>query len=76
MISFFPEGASYSKNHSILLESLKYSFMTSIAIQEQIDTIKKATQKASRNKKSAIAFLTAAGIVGGPSAKNTSKKKR
>jgi hypothetical protein len=49
--------------------------MTSIAIQEQVNTIKKATQKASRTKKTAEAFLSAAGIVVSPSKKSTKKSK-
>ncbi len=37
--------------------------MTSISIQEQIETIKKATEKAVRSKQSAIKFLRDAGII-------------
>ena len=50
--------------------------MTSIAIQEQIDIIKKATQKASSSKKTADAFLSEAGIVVSPSPKKGAKKKK
>lgn len=50
--------------------------MTTIAIQEQVNTIKSATLKASRSKKTATAFLAAAGIIAKPStAKGTKKKK-
>ncbi|HEX5552164.1 MAG TPA: hypothetical protein VFX43_02865 [Chitinophagaceae bacterium] len=49
--------------------------MTSIAIQEQVDAIRKATTKASRTKKAAIAFLDAAGIVSTPVKKNQLKRK-
>lgn len=37
--------------------------MTDDAIQEQIDTIKKATNKAARSKESALKFLEDAGII-------------
>jgi len=50
--------------------------MTSIAIQEQIDILRKAGKKASRNKKAADAFLTAAGIAFTPSLKKVDKKKK
>ena len=37
--------------------------MTQIAIQTQVDAIKKATEKALRSKETALKFLTDAGIL-------------
>lgn len=37
--------------------------MTQVAIQKQVDAIRKATEKASRSKEAAIRFLTEAGIL-------------
>lgn len=50
--------------------------MTAQAIQEQVNTIKRATDKASRSKKDAKAFLAAAGIITAtPVTKGTKRKK-
>jgi hypothetical protein len=50
--------------------------MTQTLIQEQINTIKKATKKASESKQSALRFLKDAGIVmPKPASKSSSKKK-
>jgi hypothetical protein len=37
--------------------------MTQIAVQNQVDSIKKATEKALQSKETAIKFLTDAGIL-------------
>jgi hypothetical protein len=53
--------------------------MTQSLIKEQINTIKKATEKASKTKESALKFLQDAGIVGShtaTSAKGTPDKKK
>ena len=39
------------------------SFMTQIAVQEQIDAMKKTAEKALRSKETALRFLVEAGIV-------------
>ncbi len=48
--------------------------MTDFAIKEQIKAIKKATDKASKSKESALKFLVDAGII--KAEKNTSSKKK
>lgn len=50
--------------------------MTQTLIQEQINTIKKATKKASKSKESALRFLKDAGIVMPRSASKPSSKKK
>ena len=50
--------------------------MTARAIQEQVNTIKRATDKASRSKKAAKAFLAAAGIITDKSAAKATKRKK
>jgi hypothetical protein len=50
--------------------------MTTLAIQEQVNTIKRATNKASSSKKAAKAFLTAAGIIAKPSTPKAAKKRK
>jgi len=49
--------------------------MTEFAIREQIETIKKATVKATKSKESAIKFLTDAGIIEGELKEKTVSRK-
>jgi hypothetical protein len=50
--------------------------MTSSAIQEQIDIIKRATEKALRSKEATLQFLISAGIINPDKVKQTSSKGR
>lgn len=49
--------------------------MTQIAIQSQIEAIKKATEKALKSKKSVLKFLTDAGILNEEKKTKSLKKK-
>ncbi len=49
--------------------------MTDTMIKDQVRTIEKATEKATRSKESALKFLQDAGIITTP-ASSTSKKKK
>jgi hypothetical protein len=49
--------------------------MTQSAIQEQVDAIRKATDKALKSKEAANKFLIDAGIIKKQEIKTTSKKK-
>ena len=48
--------------------------MTQIAIQAQVEAIKKATEKALKSKETALKFLEDAGIVTGKGKSDTSTK--
>ncbi len=50
--------------------------MTSSSIQEQIDIIKRATEKALRSKEATLQFLISAGIINPDNDKLNSSKKR
>jgi hypothetical protein len=50
--------------------------MTSSTIQEQIDIIKRATEKALRIKETTLQFLISAGIINPDKDKQTSSKDR
>ena len=50
--------------------------MTDIAIQEQIDAIKKVTKEALKSKKASMDFLVAAGIIPAASTKKDVKSKK
>ena len=50
--------------------------MTDLAIQTQIEIIKKQTKKALKSKKASMDFLIAAGIINAPTLKKSSKSKQ
>jgi len=50
--------------------------MTDFAIQEQIEIIKKATDRAAQSKESALKFLTDAGIIEKQKEEKKSDKKK
>lgn len=60
--------------NSLLLLTNKKFTMTDFAIREQIETIKRATDKAAQSKETALKFLTDAGII--KETKEPIKKKR
>ena len=50
--------------------------MTQIAIKTQVETIKKATEKALQSKEAALKFLTDAGIIKEEKTQKTTKEKK